>query len=88
MTVLILALAATSPAGAQINASISPPVEAAGIVAADPVMERLAYLQNAWADIKYGQADKEQKLAELSALENEAAALVAQNPARPEPMIW
>ena len=94
MTVLLLTLAGANPAGAQIGTPIADtgttPVIAAPPTAevSDAVMTQVAYLQNTWADIKYGQGGKEQKLAALDTLEKEAAALVAQNPARAEPMIW
>lgn len=54
----------------------------------DPVMEQVTVLQTRWAEIKYQGAGKEAQLAAMSALEAQAAALVAANPTRAEPKIW
>ncbi len=91
-TVILLTLAVAHPAGAQVG--IAPATAAAGEsmatseVQADPVMDKIAYLQTAWADVKYGAASDNSKLATLDTLEKEAADLAAQYPARAEPKIW
>lgn len=94
LTAMLVILAATRPAAAQNEMAppetvvMTAPETAVEAPVADPVMEKVTYLQNAWADIKYGGAAKDRKLADLQALEAEAAALAAANPARAEPMIW
>ncbi len=94
MTMLLLGLTSVQPAYAQVSASpaatiapaAAPQADAAEL--ADPLMDKISMLQNGWADIKYGTADRDSKLAALDTLEKQAAGLVAENPARAEPKIW
>lgn len=98
MTVLLLSFATAHPAGAQMAltsstaATTETPVQQSAMnvpdSAVDPVMDKIAYLQNTWADIKYSSAGKESKLAALDTIEKEAASLISENPTRAEPKIW
>lgn len=97
MTIILLSLATASPAVAEPTLTSSPIMTAepyaqqsaaAAPEMSDPVMDKIIYLQNAWAAIKYSDAGEKSKLAALDAIEKEAAALVVENPARAEPKIW
>lgn len=54
----------------------------------DPVMQRVAHLQDEWAWIKYRVADEDKRLDEMRRLELEATATTSEFPGRAEPMIW
>lgn len=54
----------------------------------DPMLARLAPLQNEWARIKYQVPDKDSQLAAIARLETAAAQLSAAYPAQAEPKIW
>lgn len=93
MTTLLLGIATAQPAFAQMGAPpaafmAAPAADQEATSPADPVMDQVSALQNAWADIKYSTADKDKKLAALDKLEKQAAGVVAENPARAEPKIW
>lgn len=86
-TILLTALAApamaqnyASPYVAQ-QAQVQPQPQ-------NPVMERLAPLQNEWARIKYQIPDKDSQLAAIARLEIAAAQLSSAYPAMAEPKIW
>lgn len=88
MTVLLLALATAHPAGAQVDTTAPIVTGETAISVTDPVIDKIAYLQNSWADVKYGTTADDSKLAALDTLGKDAAQLVAENPARAEPKIW
>lgn len=88
MTVLLLTLATAHPAGAQVDITAPTATDETAISLTDPVIDKIAYLQNSWADVKYGTAADGSKLAALDTLGKDAAQLVAENPARAEPKIW
>lgn len=97
LVVLLLGLLCGQPAAAQMSMSAPPTPSAAPLTpqntadmaeARDPISDKIIYLQNTWADIKYSADSKDRKLAALRMLEKEAARLTAENPARAEPKIW
>lgn len=79
-----LLVSAAVPALAQVTTS---PVMAEQPVL-DPVMEQIVPLQNEWARIKYQVPDKEDQLAAIAKLEQQAAKVSTANPSRAEPKIW
>jgi tetratricopeptide (TPR) repeat protein len=61
----------------------------AAIAPATPALQtELLAIQQDWARINYQAADDDRKAAEFEALEKRAAAFVAANPGRAEPLIW
>lgn len=86
----MLFLASSTPALAQ-DAGMGAPMQPLTIIeepVQDPVLEQIADLQMRWAEIKYHGTDKDTQIAQMSALGEDALAIVAANPDRPEPMIW
>lgn len=61
---------------------------AAGPPAGPAFQSELLAIQQDWARINYQAADDDLKAAEFEALEKRAAAFVAANPGRAEPLIW
>lgn len=74
------------PAFAQMDAMPVTIAEAQAV--SDPVMEKIAALQTEWATIKYQIPSEDAKLDAIHKLEEQAAQVSAQNPARAEPKIW
>ncbi len=54
----------------------------------DSMMEKITYLQNEWARIKYQIPDKEKQLSTIHKLEEQAEQLTNQYPNFAEPKIW
>ncbi len=75
------------PAFAQMD-SVPAPTAAETQVVTDPVMGDVSILQEEWAKIKYQIPSDDAKLEAIHKLEEKAAQLSAQNPARAEPKIW
>jgi tetratricopeptide (TPR) repeat protein len=64
-------------------------VAPAATAPATPALQsELLAIQQDWARINYQAADDDRKAAEFEALEKRAAAFVAANPGRAEPLIW
>lgn len=64
-------------------------VAPAATTPATPALQsELLAIQQDWARINYQAADDDRKAAEFEALEKRAAAFVAANPGRAEPLIW
>lgn len=86
---LSLSLNATAVHAQEMSAPVPVQIDGATLMAMpDPVMDQVAMLQTRWAEIKYQGAGKDAQLAAMTALEGQAAALVAANPTRAEPKIW
>ncbi|MBW7910355.1 MAG: tetratricopeptide repeat protein [Alphaproteobacteria bacterium] len=84
----LLCLSIAVPAYAQVQMPPVAPLQIVQEAAPDAVMLKISDLQARWAEIKYKSTDKDKKIAAMSALEKEAAALVAAAPARAEAKIW
>jgi tetratricopeptide (TPR) repeat protein len=64
-------------------------VAPAATAPASPALQsELLAIQQAWARINYQATDDDRKATEFEALEKRAAAFVAANPGRAEPLIW